>query len=74
MIFGRSGPASAVHHAPALRPGSARKMPRSPAEAATASITCAAPSWVMYGTVKPKWNRAVSRIGASPPVMSACTR
>ena len=51
----------------------AMRMPRSPGERLTAAMTPAAPLCGTYGTVKPKWKRAESRIGGSPPETSTWT-
>ncbi len=64
---------SRVHQASVRGPPSSANMPRSPVDPATASITSTALKCGTQGTVKPKWNRAESRMAASPRETSTCT-
>src|SRR5580700_10614208 len=73
MIFGAASNSSAAHHGPAPAVANAGTNPRSPLDSETAATTLDAPACGTNGTVKPKWNRAESRIMASPADRSACT-
>src|ERR1700747_2517281 len=71
MIFGAPLASSAVHHG--VRLETAETSARSPLDLATASTAAVGLKCATYGTVKPKWKRAESRIAGSLTETSACT-